>query len=161
MDEQARFDMVRHSPLGVELTEEQCRVLAATIETHALKDGDILIREGHVDNRLYVIVEGMLAVVREISPGEWVTLHILKTGDLAGEMGFVDGMEHSATLRSIGNTQVFSLEREAFESLIPEHPFIVYRVMRAIIRSVHAIVHRMNTQFVELTNYITKQHGRY
>ncbi len=160
VDEQT-FDMVRHSPLAVELTDEQCQVLANIVDVHELKDGDVLIREGHVDNKLYVIVEGMLAVIKEISPGDWVTLHILKTGDLAGEMGFVDGMEHSATLRSIGNTKVFSLEREAFESLIEGHALLVYRVMRAIIRSVHAIVHRMNAQYVELTNYITKQHGRY
>jgi len=33
--------------------------------------------------------------------------------------------------------------------------------MRAIVRRVHAIVLRMNLEYVELTNYITKQHGRY
>ena len=33
--------------------------------------------------------------------------------------------------------------------------------MRAIVRSVHAILTRMNLEYVELTNYITKQHGRY
>jgi CRP/FNR family transcriptional regulator, cyclic AMP receptor protein len=38
---------------------------------------------------------------------------------------------------------------------------LVYRVMRAIMRSVHAIVRRMNNQYVQMTNYITKQRGRY
>ena len=33
--------------------------------------------------------------------------------------------------------------------------------MRAIMRTVHGILRRMNTQYVELTNYIAKQHGRY
>jgi CRP/FNR family transcriptional regulator, cyclic AMP receptor protein len=33
--------------------------------------------------------------------------------------------------------------------------------MRAIVRTVHSILLRMNLQYVELTNYITKQHGRY
>ena len=40
-------------------------------------------------------------------------------------------------------------------------PLLVYRVMRAIVREVHSILRRMNIQFVELTNYVTKQHGRY
>ncbi len=33
--------------------------------------------------------------------------------------------------------------------------------MRAVARSAHRIVHRMNTEFMELSNYIFKQHGRY
>ena len=31
----------------------------------------------------------------------------------------------------------------------------------SLVRTVHAILLRMNLQYVELTNYITKQHGRY
>jgi hypothetical protein len=33
--------------------------------------------------------------------------------------------------------------------------------MRSIMRTVHRILRGMNTQYVELTNYISKQHGRY
>ena len=47
-------------------------------------------------------------------------------------------------------------------SRYPEvYALLVYRVMRAIMREVHGILRRMNVQYVELTNYITKQHGRY
>ena len=35
------------------------------------------------------------------------------------------------------------------------------QVMRAIIRAAHRILGRMNAQFVEMSNYISKQHGRY
>jgi len=37
----------------------------------------------------------------------------------------------------------------------------MYAVMRTILRTVHSILRRMNLQYVELSNYITKQHGRY
>jgi hypothetical protein len=37
----------------------------------------------------------------------------------------------------------------------------VYRVMRAIVRTVHEIQRRISMQSVELANYIYKQHGRY
>ncbi len=54
-----------------------------------------------------------------------------------------------------------SLKRSDFEGIVGDHPQLVYRVMRAVTRSVHKIVHRMNHQFIELNNYIFKQHGRY
>jgi CRP/FNR family cyclic AMP-dependent transcriptional regulator len=154
-------EMIRNAPLAIELTDEQCAVLAEIVTIRRLHNDETLIREGKIDNSLHVVVRGMLAVVKAAGGGEGLTLHILKAGDLAGELGFVDGMEHSATLRAIGETEVFTLQRERLESLLEEHPMIVYRVMRGIIRSVHSIVRRMNAQYVELTNYITKQHGRY
>jgi CRP/FNR family transcriptional regulator, cyclic AMP receptor protein len=100
-------------------------------------------------------------VTRNTAGGEWVMLQLLRQGDIAGEMGFLDGKEHSATLRAMGETQIYSLQRPALEALVENHPLLVYRVMRAIVRSVHAILLRMNLEYVELTNYITKQHGRY
>jgi CRP-like cAMP-binding protein len=56
---------------------------------------------------------------------------------------------------------VFTLDRKDFEELLKEDPDLVYKVMRAIVRTVHAIVRRMNIQYVEMTNYIAREHGRY
>ena len=76
-------------------------------------------------------------------------------------MGFIDGTDHSATLRALCDAEVYTLERPAFESLLDTHPALVYKVMRSIIRSVHSTLLRMNRQFVEMNNYIMKEHGRY
>lgn len=53
------------------------------------------------------------------------------------------------------------MKRADFESIVAENPQLVYKVMRAVARSAHRIVHRMNYEFIELSNYIFKQHGRY
>jgi len=76
-------------------------------------------------------------------------------------MGFIDGVEHSASLRALGNCDLIRLDRDSFEGLIKKDPELVYQVMRSIMRTVHRILRGMNTQYVELTNYISKQHGRY
>ncbi|MDX9765810.1 MAG: cyclic nucleotide-binding domain-containing protein, partial [Ectothiorhodospiraceae bacterium] len=93
--------------------------------------------------------------------GDWNIIHVLKSGDVAGELGFLDGEPRTATLRSLGTVRVLELKRANFETLLMEDPKLVYHVMRAIIRQVHSIVRRMNTHFVELHNYISHQHGRY
>lgn len=153
--------MVAASPVAANLSADDCAELAKLVVVRELKNDEPLIHEGQVDNSLHVIVEGMLAVTKPTGGGDWVTLHILKAGELAGELGFLDGMEHTATLRAIGDARVFSLERESLETLLNTRPRLVYEVMRNIVREVHGILRRMNVQYVELTNYITKQHGRY
>ena len=158
---EAKYEIVCRSPLGVELGQKDCRVLADVVTTRTLGDGDVLCEQGDTDDCLYVVVSGQLAVTRDVGGGTYVTLHVLKESDLAGEMGFVENQERTATLRAIGETEVYMLQRTAFESLIENHPKLVYQVMRAIIRSVRSNMARMNQQFVELSNYITKSYGRY
>lgn len=154
-------EMVGTSPLVAELNDEQKAILAELVTCRSLADGEVLIREGEVSKELHIIAAGGLAVTRNTGSGDWVVLHVLRPRDMAGELGFLDDQEHSASLRAVGPTQVFSLSRDKLESLLGSQPEIVYRVMRAIVREVHNILRRMNVQYVELTNYITKQHGRY
>lgn len=154
-------EMVLSSPLGAELSRAQAAALADKVAVLCMKDGDFLLEEGHSDSVLYVIVSGKLEVTKSVGGAEYVTLQLLHTGDMAGELGFIDGLEHSAGLRAVGNCVVYSLSRENLESFLKTDPELTYKVMRAITRTVHGILRRMNIQHVEMQNYITKQHGRY
>ncbi len=158
---QTNDETIAKSPLGSELAREECQTLAPIMHQRALADGETLFREGDTDDTLYILASGRLEVTRDVGGGDHVTLHVLKPGDLAGEMAFVDGHPHTATLRALGNAQVMELRREDLERLIDSHPWIVYKVMKAIIRSVHGTLMRMNQQYVEMTNYISRAHGRY
>jgi len=154
-------DMVSQSPLGEELSDEECDTLADAITVRSIKAGDVLCAEGQTDDSIHVIVDGQLAVTRVTAGDEPITLHVLKKGEMAGELGFIDGRPHSATLTAVADCEVFSMSRANLESMLYTHPDIVYKVMRAIMRTVHRILCQMNAQFVEMSNYISKQHGRY
>jgi CRP-like cAMP-binding protein len=156
-----RFDALRGSRLAAELDDAQCQKLAALTELVELGDGDVLVREGTSDDHLFIVISGALGVVRHPAGEPPVTLHTLVAGDFAGEMSFIDGTERYASLQAVGPTRVMSLRRPQLESLLKSEPEIVYRAMRAIIRTAHAIQRRLSIQSVELANYIYKQHGRY
>jgi CRP-like cAMP-binding protein len=152
---------IKHSPIGQELSDEQCTALSKVVSAHGLENGMFLLEEGHQDDAIYIITKGTLEVVKPAAGGDWVTLHILRPGDMAGALGFIDGVEHSAAIRAMNNTEVFSFTRQELEAFLARDPDLVYKVMRAIVRTVHGILRRMNTQFVEMSNYISHQHGRY
>ena len=108
-----------------------------------------------------MIVRGALAVVRNAETPERVTLLTLTAGDLVGELSFIDETPHYASLVATSPTRVLGLERERLEALLAKEPLVVYRVMRAIVRTVHEIQRRISMHATELTNYIYKQHGKY
>lgn len=161
MDDPTLLEALRRSRLAAELNEAQCRKLAAVMTVHELKDGDVLVHEGAPDDHLYIIESGALAVVKGAGTPEAVTLNTLASGELAGELSWLDGAERYASLVASGPTRVLGLEREKLESMTASDGEIVYRVMRAIVRVVHALQRRLTMQQSELTNYIYKQHGRY
>jgi CRP/FNR family transcriptional regulator, cyclic AMP receptor protein len=162
MAEPSKLQLLRDSALASELDAKQCAALAELVTVRDLADGEVLVDEGKSDDHVHVIVSGALGVAKRMQPGEkWINLQVLTKGDLAGELAFMDGTPHYAALRSVGATRILSLKREKLESLLGSDPLIVYRVMRAIFRVVHGILHRMALQASELTNYIYKQHGKY
>lgn len=154
-------EAIKESPLGADLNKDQCKTLAEVVGSICLKKGTLLLEEGHCDDTLYVVSSGSLEVIKPTGGGDVVTLQLLHAGDMAGILGFVDGVPHSAGIRALRRCELIALDRKALEQLLKKDPEIVYQVMRAIVRTAHRILSRMNAQFVEMSNYISKQHGRY
>jgi CRP-like cAMP-binding protein len=154
-------EALRNGPLGAELSPGQVEVLSGLVSSQALAAGGVLAREGTVDDRLVVVVAGALDVVRHRDTPQETVLATLRPGDLAHELGFLDGAPRFATLVATGATQILLLPRESLESLVETEPRVLYAVMRAILRTTHALQTRLSMQASELMNYVAKQHGRY
>ncbi len=154
-------NLLLNSSLGTELSQDEAGVLNDLMSFRELADGEFLITEGTHDNSLHGMLEGKLEVVKRTGAGEIASLAVLREGDLAGELSFIDGELHTVGLRALCDTRVLSLPRENFEGIVDANPQLVYKLMRAVALSAHRIVHQMNHEFIELNNYIFKQHGRY
>ena len=154
------FNLLRSSCMGAELYEEEAKTLAGIMGVRNLKDGETLITEGGADNTLFILADGSLAVISD-SDGKESVVYTMTKGECAGTRAFVDRTPRKATLRAIGNATVYTLAPDAFETLLDNHPRIVYKVMRALFRVTHGNLMRMNQESRELANYITKTRGRY
>ncbi|HEY0666134.1 MAG TPA: cyclic nucleotide-binding domain-containing protein [Gallionella sp.] len=157
------IDTLKISTVTEELNSAEIEILAELFEVQEFKDGEAIVQPGNdQQDNLYVLANGEISVKIQ-DGGEESVIHVLKPGELAGMITFAGGAasDVSATLHAIGNTKVLSLPRAKFEKLINTHPMVVYKFMRGVIRNVHGIVRRVNTQSAELSNYIYRAHGRY
>ena len=152
---------IKASPLGDELSDTQCELLASVMTACGIRDQGFLIEEDQKDDCLHVLTKGNMEVVSHAAGGEKVGLQILRAGDILGELGFLDGVEHSAGVRAMGNCELLRLDRASFESLLEKDPDLVYKVMRGIFRITHTNLMRVNLESAELKNYVTKTRGRY
>jgi CRP-like cAMP-binding protein len=156
-----RYAALRGTRLATELSDEQCRRLADLIVLTDVTEGQVLVQEGTSDSHLYVVLKGVMGVVKSHGAADALTLNTLSAGDFAGELGFLDGMERYASLVALSDGRVIGITRERLESVLRSDPELVYRVMRAVVRVTHLIQRRLSMQQTELSNYIYKQHGKY
>lgn len=157
------IDTLRASPITEELSDAEVEILAELFEVQDYRAGDVIVKPNdEQSDNLYILASGDIEVRIE-STVEKAVIHVLKPGDLAGMITFAGGAasQISATLYAVGPTKVLSMQRLRFESLLNSHPRLVYHVMRGIIRNMHGIVRRVNSESAELSNYIYKTGGRY
>ena len=99
-------------PFVNEIEEDECDRLADIMTVRRLEKGDILIEQGKKDNSLYILISGRLQVNRSTGGNKHVTLACIREGEMAGEMGFLDDSEHSATLMADDTSEILQINRK-------------------------------------------------
>ena len=160
MSTQADFERLCNTSIGKELTVAESRILSSVMGVKVLKDGELLSQEGGMASTLYILIDGKLDVISD-NEGKSSVVYTMSEGECAGTRAFVDHSPRKATLRSHGDASVYTLEPDAFESLLDDNPRIIYKVMCALFRNTHTNLMRMNQETQQLTNYINKSGGRY
>ena len=96
------------------------------------QDGDTIFREGEPSHSAYAILNGEVELTKEGERGR-VTLAVLKTGEVFGEMGIFDQSPRSATARAIGAVTVNAIPREEFLNSLKNDPDNALRVMGKLV----------------------------
>jgi len=84
--------------------------------------GEVIFSQGDMGDRLYVVVEGEVEVVKEDSGKEPIRLAHLGPGDCFGEMALVSDNPRMATVKSCTSVNVLTLDRDAFHALFAHLP---------------------------------------
>jgi CRP-like cAMP-binding protein len=84
----------------------------ASYET--FQDGQAIFEEGANGDWIYVVEEGEVEISKKID-GRKIVIEVLKTGDIFGEMAYIDKTPRSATATAVGTTEVGIIDREFFD----------------------------------------------
>ena len=88
-------------------------------ETVRLQAGTVLFEQGAISDLIYIVSEGELELVRQLTGGGEEVLRVLNAGDYFGEIGPLFGLPRSATARARTDATVVGYSIPAFRELIP------------------------------------------
>lgn len=120
---------LREIPLFSEMDEQEVAGIRSIMEEIKFKPGQVIIREGEIGNRFYVITEGYADVIIRDADGTDVILHKAGPGDFFGELSMLTNLPRSARVRAMDSLTTLALERDQFFAFLRTHTHAAIDVM--------------------------------
>jgi len=106
---------------------------------HSFKNGELIIREGEIDNRLFVIISGEVEIIKNQGSQKEKLLNVLRTYNYFGEMALLDDYVRTASVVAKENTEVLSLDQWNIREEIRKNPLIAIELLQSLSRRIRAV----------------------
>jgi CRP-like cAMP-binding protein len=93
---------------------------------------DVILLEEDAGTALFIILKGKVKITRSSIDGREVILNILSDSDFFGEMAILDGLNRSATVIAIENSELFLIQRNDFLNLLKERPEVSIALLQEL-----------------------------
>jgi len=100
-----------------DMTEQERVSVTQQLQRLRVQEGDVLVQQGDVADRFYIVSDGEVEVVREGSQGE-TRVALLGPGQFFGEIGLMTAKPRTATVRATKDSELLTLDRDAFLMLV-------------------------------------------
>ena len=97
-----------------------------------------VIQEGDLGDCAYIVEVGSLQVSKVNDQNKKQILGQLKENDIFGELGLIDGLPRSATVKTIENCTLNVLTKESFNNIVKNNPEAlvpIFKVLASRLRS--------------------------
>ena len=125
-------------PLFGSLADDQLARLSSVVRGRRYRKGAIIVTEGDPGETLFFIKDGAAKVTRAGEDGREVILAFLRPDDLFGELSILDGLERSANVIAIDDSEVYFIERRDFLDLIQRYPALSAQLLQELARRIRA-----------------------
>ena len=116
------------------LDREQIARTAARVQTLAFEPGHVIIREGDTADRFYMLADGEVEVLLGIDGPAPRVVARLGRGEYFGEIGLLQNVARTATVRALSPVTVLALDRETFLEIVTDNDLTAAEINRVVSR---------------------------
>lgn len=115
-----------------EMGPEESAAFASRLKEERKHAGEIIIRQGDVGDRFYIVKSGRVEISVRDEKGQRMVLAVLAKGDYFGEIALVKNVPRTATALALSECSLMVLEKADFDILIAQRPNVAERIDRLI-----------------------------
>ncbi len=134
-----RVVFLSNVPLFSLLKKEELEGLSEKTDEQLFEAGDVIIREGDRDRRLFMIVSGRASVFIGLRGPKEKLLGEIGPFSYFGEMALIDDLMRSASVVAVEETRLLSLQGDTLLQAIDKYPSIAMELLQTLSRRVRAL----------------------
>ena len=92
-------------------------------------DGEIIVQQGETGDCMYVVQQGQVEVFVE-KENKKIGIRVMGENSFFGEMAIFEHEVRSATVRTIGETRVLTIDKNNLLRAIREDPTLAFRIIQ-------------------------------
>lgn len=150
------IESLKKNKLFGSVGEELINEIAQNSFIENYKPGDIILREGESGDKVCLIAEGKVKVVK-LADSKGKILMELEDGDFFGEMSLIDLRPRSASVVALTDCKIISIPANEFEKLIHLHPQILINISRTLSERLRKSNEKILKDFLEYEKEMTEQ----
>ncbi len=134
-----KLDFLAKVPLFSLMKEMDLHRISLLARDDHFHQGEIIIREGDRDRRLFIIISGEVDVIKDLGGKNEKNMGILGPYSYFGEMALIDDMVRSASVVAKGDTHLLSLDHLNLRREIEKYPAMAVELLQMLSRRIRAI----------------------
>ena len=123
-------NLLKSVSLFYDLSDIELGYISSRMITKKFETGNLIFMENSEGEKCFFVAEGSVKVTRSSKDGKEVILAMLNTGEFFGEMALLDGESRSANVIALEKTEVLTLNREDFLSVLQNYPQIAIQLLK-------------------------------
>jgi CRP-like cAMP-binding protein len=120
------------------LSEDDLDAIGRVGSPVAFVDGETVFSSGDEGDAMYVISDG------EAKVNVGGRFHVLKAGDVFGEMALLAPGKRMATVEAVSSLSALRVPAEAFQDFLLDHPRVALSIMRQLVVRLREVEQRID-----------------
>ena len=142
----ARKQILYGVSLLIGISDQAFELLAKMAAESRVSAGHVIVHQGDLGTKLFIIVRGEVRVLRQSRHGD-VEVARMKEGDFFGEMCVLERLPRSASVQAVTETHLVLLSYATFDILFEQMPLEHHRMLSNIARSLSARLRDLGDEF--------------
>ena len=138
--------MIGEVPIFGLLDDEEREALAQLMDCRDFKTGETIFHYGDVGGEIFILRSGRVELFIENTEGEKIVVAENETGDVIGELSFLDGGARTGTAMAVEETQMLVMHRDRLLEFIDKHPHAAMDLLTSVGRRLRTTDELLRTQ---------------
>jgi len=120
--------ILKKIPVLQGLQDDEYKLVLAMCSSTAARKGDVLFNQGDDGSSMFILLSGEI----DINVDGVGTVHVMKAGEILGEIGLVKSIPRTASAVMAQDSVLLQLYSEILHEMVKKHPRLGYVIMRNV-----------------------------